>query len=98
MSSRFIFIIFLLFTYPLYINSIGEPVPFTLLKKILPQNPIIIEAGAQFGEDTEWMSEFWPQGTIYAFEPSPVSFLELQKVAAKTNNIIAVPLALSNQK
>ena len=56
------------------IQTIGEAVPYALLKKILPANPVIIEAGAQFGEDTQWMSQFWPQGKIYAFEPSPESF------------------------
>jgi len=83
---------------PISIFGLGEPVPFALLKKILPENPIIIEAGAQFGEDTVWMSELWSAGTIYAFEPSPISFMELEKIAAKANNIVAVPLALSDKK
>lgn len=80
------------------VGALGEAVPFALLKKILPINPTILEAGAQFGEDTEWMSEMWPQGRIYSFEPSPDSFAELQKVAAKSNNVSAIPLALSNKK
>lgn len=83
---------------PFYIFGLGEPVPFALLRKILPENPIILEAGAQFGEDTTWMSQMWPTGTIYAFEPSPASFLELQKVANNAKNVFAIPLALSNQK
>jgi FkbM family methyltransferase len=78
--------------------TLGEAVPYALLKKILPANPIIIEAGAQFGEDTQWMSAFWPQGTIYAFEPSPVSFPSVQDVAANNNNVFAQQLALSNIK
>lgn len=79
-------------------HTLGEAVPYALLKKILPANPIIIEAGAQFGEDTEWMSQMWPQGKIYAFEPSPVSFPSVQTVAAKNNNVFAYHLALSNTK
>lgn len=79
-------------------HAIGEPVPYALIRKILPHNPIIVEAGAQFGEDTQWMSQLWANGTIYAFEPSPASFLELQKVAAKCTNVVATQLALSNTK
>ena len=78
--------------------ALGEAVPFALLKKLLPINPIILEAGAQFGEDTEWMSRMWPQGKIYAFEPSPISFLEVQRVADHNNNVIAVQCALSNKQ
>ncbi len=79
-------------------HAIGEAVPYVLLKKILPSNPIIIEAGAQFGEDTQWMSQLWPQGKIYAFEPSPESFAALQIVATKNDNVTATQVALSNTK
>jgi len=81
-----------------YLNALGEAVPYALLKKILPANPTILEAGAQFGEDTQWMSQMWPQGKIYSFEPSPESFAELQKVAAQLHNVTATQLALSNKK
>ena len=76
--------------------AIGEAVPWALLRRMLPYNPIIVEAGAQFGEDTQWMSEFWPQGKIYAFEPSPESFPSLQQVALKNTNVVATQCALSN--
>lgn len=78
--------------------AIGENVPWAMLRRMLPHNPVIVEAGAQFGEDTSWMSEFWSQGTIHAFEPSPESFAELQKVANRRANVHVYPLALSNQK
>ncbi|HJZ24264.1 MAG TPA: FkbM family methyltransferase [Candidatus Babeliales bacterium] len=93
-----IIITLLIPVYSIHVHAIGEPVPWILLKKILPANPIIIEAGAQFGEDTQWMSQLWPQGKIYAFEPSPESFAELQKIAAKYHNITATQIALSNTK
>ena len=80
------------------LGALGEAVPFALIKKTLPVNPIIVEAGAQFGEDTQWMSQAWPEGHIYAFEPTPASFVELQKVASQLHNITAVHLALSNKK
>ncbi|MCL4380492.1 FkbM family methyltransferase [Candidatus Dependentiae bacterium] len=73
-----------------------DQVPYELLKKLLPKKPIILEAGAQFGEDTTWMSNFWPEGTIYAFEPNPDAYTQLQTVAQKKSNIIIEKLALSN--
>lgn len=79
-------------------NGVGEAVPWALLRRILPNAPIIVEAGAQFGEDSLWMSQFWPQATIYAFEPSPNSFAHLQKVAQQCYNVVAIQLALSNMK
>ncbi len=94
----YILMCFSIVTHVNNINALGEPVPYALLRKMLPANPIIIEAGAQFGEDTEWMSELWPLGKIYAFEPSPESFPELQKIAAKHNNIVATQIALSHTK
>ena len=81
-----------------YINALGDAVPYSLLKKILPDNPTIIEAGAQFGEDTQWMSQMWPTGKIYSFEPSPESFAALQEVANKNHNVTATQCALSNTK
>lgn len=98
LHHTYIIKISLLIMLPLHIFGLGEPVPFVLLQKILPENPIILEAGAQFGEDTAWMSQFWPQGTIYAFEPSPVSFMELEKVVSHAHNVTAIPLALSDKK
>jgi FkbM family methyltransferase len=80
------------------VHAIGEPVPWILLRKMLPYNPVIIEAGAQFGEDTQWMSQLWPASKIYAFEPSPESFASLQAVADQHSNIVATQLALSNKK
>ncbi len=79
-------------------HTLGEAVPYALLKKILPANPIIIEAGAQFGEDTEWMSQMWPEGKIYAFEPSPESFKSVQNIAQQNKNITAIQCALSHTK
>ena len=43
----------------------------SLVKPYLPENPIIIEAGSFNGSDTKKLATFWPQGTVYAFEPVP---------------------------
>lgn len=89
--------IFCLFFSP-SVLAIGEAVPFALLKKILPENPVILEAGAQFGEDTQWMAEFWPKGMIYAFEPLPDSYSLLQKTVDKLTNVSIFNKALSDKK
>lgn len=76
--------------------TLGEKVPFSLLRRLLPDAPIVVEAGAQLGEDTAWMSEFWPQGKIYSFEPNPPSYAKLCEVAQKCKNVFTEQLALSD--
>ena len=54
-----------------------------LISPLLPNNPIVVEAGAFNGADTKEISQFWPQGTIHAFEPVPEIFTKLPL----TNNV-----------
>lgn len=49
----------------------------------LPPNPVILEAGAHSGSNTVEMAEFWPHASIYAFEPVPGAFHELQERVCK---------------
>ena len=44
------------------------------VKPYLPEDPIIIEAGAYNGLGTMKMEKFWPQSAIHAFEPVPEIF------------------------
>jgi len=92
MKNSFLFVL-----VPLILSATGQQVPFALLKRLLPENPLVLEAGAQFGEDTTWMSQMWPKGTIFAFEPLPTSYEFLQKIAQQHQNIFCFPLALSNK-
>jgi len=87
----------LLLTAFTLIHPVGNEIPFDLLKKLLPESPIILEAGAQFGQDTDWMSKMWPGGTIHAFEPTPVSFAKLDAVAQKYNNVHTYPMAFAQE-
>jgi FkbM family methyltransferase len=84
----------ILLTETLYAR--GEKVPFHLISRILPENPIIVEAGAQFGEDTLWMAELWPNGVIYAFEPVPEAYQLLTQHVAQLPHVHPFPLALTN--
>lgn len=69
---------------------------FTQLHTYLPENPIIVEAGAFNGGDTKKLSAQWPKGTVYAFEPVPAIFKELEKTTAHLPNVIRYPFALSD--
>lgn len=67
-----------------------------VLKSFLPDNPIIVEAGAFDGNDTNKMALQWPQSTIHAFEPVPEIYERLLKNTRKFSNICYYPLALSD--
>ncbi len=68
----------------------------SIIASHLPQNPIIVEAGAFQGHDSLRMAAQWPQGTIHAFEPVPELFHKLQAATAAQPNIHCHNLALSN--
>lgn len=63
----------------------------------LPDNPIIVEAGAFDGTDTRKMSAHWPHGTIHAFEPVPDIFAKLEANTNDLGNVIRHHIALSDQ-
>src|SRR5271155_2959968 len=66
------------------------------LTPYLPENPIIVEAGAFDGTDTRKMSAHWPNGTIHAFEPVPDIFALLEKNTQNLANVVRHPIALSD--
>jgi FkbM family methyltransferase len=74
-----------------------DQVPVSLLESLLPDNPIVLEAGARFGEDTGWMSELWPNGHIHAFEPTPVSYALLKENTKQCKNVSCYNLALAEK-
>lgn len=63
----------------------------------LPNNPIIIEAGAFTGGDTIKIAQHFPQATIHAFEPVPYLFERLQHNTASYTNVQRYPYALSTK-
>jgi FkbM family methyltransferase len=68
-----------------------------LLKKYLPENPIIVEGGAHIGLNTLALVSIWPKATVYAFEPQPQLFLRLKEKVFGYSNIICSSCALSHQ-
>lgn len=67
-----------------------------ILKPLLPNNPIIVEAGAFDGNDTNKMALQWPQGTVHAFEPVPEIYQRLRTNTNAFTNIRYYPCALSD--
>lgn len=65
-----------------------------IIKDLLPENPIVLEAGAHYGEDTIILSKMWPKGKILAFEPYPVAFEELKKHVKNQTNVRIFPYGL----
>ena len=69
-----------------------------LLAAHLPQNAIIVEAGAFIGKDTKRLSLLFPQGAIHAFEPVPEIYAQLCRQTQEYSNIKRYPYALSNKR
>lgn len=82
------------FLSPVYFQTPNEMLIF--VKDFLPENPVILEAGGHYGEDTLGMKTVWPDATMYVFEPLPSSF---EKLVHNTKNLSGITLcsyALSN--
>jgi len=79
----------------------GEYVPrhhmLSYIRQYLPENPIILEAGAFNGKDTQKISTFWPRGQIHCFEPVPEIFVQLEHNTHHLENVHRYNVALSNQ-
>ncbi len=67
------------------------------IKRYLPQNPIILEAGSFTGVDTIRMGCMWPASHIHAFEPVPELFQKLKNRISEYKNITGYQYALSNR-
>src|SRR6185312_952684 len=76
----------------------NEKINKMYIKKFLPSNPVIIDAGANNGSDSIEMTRLYTnKAKIYAFEPLPAIFEELQHNIRRYKNIKAFRLALSNK-
>ena len=72
-------------------------IPKEFIAQFLPNNPVIVEAGAHIGRDTKKMIKVWPHAIIHVFEPVQELFTELQKNVAEFPSIHCHPYALSNK-
>ena len=73
-------------------------IPKKYFAQFLPENPIILEAGAHKGKDTVEMAMLWPAGLIHAFEPVPDLFRLLENNTRNLKNVHCYQFALGNTK
>lgn len=66
------------------------------IKQFLPNNPVVVEAGAFDGHDTKKIALQWPEGIVHAFEPVPEIYERLLKNTSMLSNVYRYPLALSD--
>ena len=59
-------------------------------------SPIILDVGANKGQSIDFFRSIYPKGIIYAFEPNPRLFTNLQKKYKHLNNIILINKGVSN--
>lgn len=62
----------------------------------LPEQAVIVEAGAFNGSDTKHLSRKWPYGIIHTFEPVPSIFKLLESNTITCPNVRRYQMALSN--
>jgi FkbM family methyltransferase len=67
------------------------------IRKFLPENPVIIDAGAHRGDDSIEFTEMLPLAEIHAFEPVPNIFNQLKENISAFPKISCYKLALSNR-
>ncbi len=71
---------------------------FSMFQVILEKkDPVIIEIGAHYGEDTLRFLECFPESKIYCFEPDPRN-INIFKKYVKHKNVELFELALSDSK
>ena len=82
-----------------YENFLGKGViPKKFFVQFLPDNPVILEAGAHKGKDTVEMAKVWPRCIIHAFEPVPHIFKLLENNTRNLKNVHCYQLALGESK
>ena len=66
-----------------------------LFAKYMPDDPVIIDAGAYDGAEGAILAREWPKGHIHSFEPVPEIYKMLAETASKTPNMSIYNYALS---
>jgi FkbM family methyltransferase len=72
--------------------------PKYVFGRYLPDDPVIVEAGAYHGQETVDLAQRWPRGCIHAFEPNPDAYSELARNTAHEANITTYQLALGDDE
>jgi FkbM family methyltransferase len=72
-------------------------IPKQALKRYIPTDAVIVEAGAHRGIDTVQFARLWPDGRIHAFEPVPHVYGHLLRNTAHYRNVKTYQLALGDR-
>lgn len=78
-------------------NHLAREATFKVVQKYIPENPVIVDAGAFDGLDTGRMKKLWPTAIIHAFEPDPYNFKKMLKNLAGLEGIYKYELAISDK-
>jgi FkbM family methyltransferase len=87
----------ILFSLSLVALNMPAELDKRLIRKYVPENPVIVEGGAHIGLNTLTLVSIWPKATVYAFEPHPQLFARLTEKVYTHSNIICSSCALSKQ-
>ena len=71
--------------------------PLDVVKRYLPEDPVIMEAGAHYGTDTLKLAAAWPKGRIHAFEPNPHAYQVFCAYTRNCKNVQGYNLALGEK-
>ncbi len=70
--------------------------PLEIIEKVIPENPMIFEAGGHYGTDTIKFAKKWPLSTIISFEPNPHAFEKYLETTRDFSNVHGFQLAVNN--
>jgi 2-O-methyltransferase len=80
-----------------WVKTQGEIISKNKIKKFIPSNAVIIDAGAHIGADSVELARMFPSATIHSFEPVPEIYSFLRHNTRKWSNIKCFDIALSNE-
>lgn len=82
---------------PLKEERFGMPIEaLSIAYRYLPNNPIVIEAGAYEGVESVAIAKKWPEGQIYSFEPIPELYNRMTSTIKGYSNIKTYPYAIGD--
>jgi len=86
-----------LFEYFAIPGTKNEEISKSLLKKYLPNKPVIIDCGAHDGSDSISLAKLFKRGTIHSFEPVDELYARLKGNSNSYKNITCYKLALADR-
>ena len=102
MNFRHIFLIILFLTTTLtaglpIIKMVPPSEITSIFQQFLPENPVIIDAGAYDGTDGKRFAKKWPNSQVHCFEPIPQIFTLLCDNVQNMPNMFVYNCALSSE-